>query len=176
MSGAEGAPPGPLLPPLAAVFPPVSRQEWEAAVEATLKGRPFASLASSTDGGVELQPLYVPSEAGFDHDESGLPGAAPTTRGAVAVPRADGRWDVRRPLDGTDAATANRDFTQSEQRGQRETLAGLGLTAPATGELPTTVWLQQQLQAVSLNLGRQLGVAMPTMASYENDIACFGNT
>ena len=55
-----------------------------------------------------------------------------------------------------DAATVNRDFTQSEQRGQRETLAGLGLTAPATGELPTTVWLQQQLQAVSLNLGRQL--------------------
>ena len=27
-----------------------------------------------------------------------------------------------------------------------------------------------------VNLGRQLGVAMPTMASYENDIACFGNT
>ncbi len=117
MSGAEGAPPGPLLPPLAAVFPPVSRQEWEAAVEATLKGRPFASLASSTDGGVELQPLYVPSEAGFDHDESGLPGAAPTTRGAVAVPRADGRWDVRRPLDGTDAATANRAALRDLERG-----------------------------------------------------------
>jgi CHAT domain-containing protein len=53
-------------------------------------------------------------------------------------------------------AEASSNFSQSEQRGQRETLAGLGLTATAAGEVPTTVWLQQQLRAVSLNLGRQL--------------------
>ena len=54
-----------------------------------------------------------------------------------------------------DGAAANREFTQSEQRGQRETLAGLGLTATAAGEAPTTAWLQQQLQNQSANLGRQ---------------------
>jgi CHAT domain-containing protein len=54
-----------------------------------------------------------------------------------------------------DGAAASREFTQSEQRGQRETLAGLGLTATAAGEAPTTAWLQQQLQNQSANLGRQ---------------------
>ena len=54
-----------------------------------------------------------------------------------------------------DGAEASRNFSQSEQRGQGETLAGLGLTATASGQMPTTVWLQQQLQSVSLNLGRQ---------------------
>ena len=54
-----------------------------------------------------------------------------------------------------DGAAASREFTQSEQRGQRETLAGLGLTATAAGEAPTTAWLQQQLQTQSANLGRQ---------------------
>ena len=54
-----------------------------------------------------------------------------------------------------DGAAASREFTQSEQRGQRETLAGLGLTATAAGEAPTTAWLQQQLQTQSGNLKRQ---------------------
>ena len=54
-----------------------------------------------------------------------------------------------------DGAAASREFTQSEQRGQRDTLAGLGLTATAAGEAPTTAWLQQQLQNQSANLGRQ---------------------
>jgi len=54
-----------------------------------------------------------------------------------------------------DGAAASREFTQSEQRGQRETLAGLGLSATAAGEAPTTAWLQQQLQTQSANLGRQ---------------------
>ncbi len=54
-----------------------------------------------------------------------------------------------------DGAAASREFTQSEQRGQRETLAGLGLTATANAEAPTTAWLQQQLQTQSGALGRQ---------------------
>jgi CHAT domain-containing protein len=54
-----------------------------------------------------------------------------------------------------DGAAASREFTQSEQRGQRETLAGLGLTATASAEAPTTAWLQQQLQTQSGTLGRQ---------------------
>ena len=117
MSGAEGTPSGPLLPPLAAAFPAVSRQEWESAVETALKGRSFDSLVSSTEGGVELQPLYVPAETPTGHDESGFPGSAPSTRGSAVVPRPDGRWDVRRPIDEPDAFAANRAALRDLERG-----------------------------------------------------------
>jgi len=48
-----------------------------------------------------------------------------------------------------DAATAALGFSQSEQRGQRTTLEGLGLaSAPGAGQIPTTGWLQEQLRAM----------------------------
>ena len=48
-----------------------------------------------------------------------------------------------------DAATAALGFSQSEQRGQRTTLEGLGLaSAPGAGQIPTTAWLQEQLMAM----------------------------
>ena len=48
-----------------------------------------------------------------------------------------------------DAATAALGFSQSEQRGQRTTLEGLGLaSAPGAGQIPTTAWLQEQLRAM----------------------------
>jgi len=117
VTGAEGTAAGPLLPPLAAAFPAASRADWEAAVETALRGRPFDSLVSSTDGGVDVQPLYVPAETPTGHDESGFPGAAPGTRGSVAVPRPDGRWDVRRPVDEADAFAANRAALRDLERG-----------------------------------------------------------
>ena len=117
MSGAEGTSPGPLLPPLAAAFPEASRADWESAVETALKGRSFDSLLSSTDGGVDVQPLYVPGETATGHDESGFPGAAPATRGSAAVARPDGRWDVRRPVDEVDAFAANRAALRDLERG-----------------------------------------------------------
>jgi methylmalonyl-CoA mutase len=117
VSGVEGTPSGPLLPPLAAAFPATSREDWEAAVETALKGRSFDSLLSSTDGGVELQPLYIPAETPTGHDESGFPGSAPATRGATAVPRPGGRWDVRRPIDEPDAFAGNRAALRDLERG-----------------------------------------------------------
>ena len=57
-----------------------------------------------------------------------------------------------------DAATAALDFSQSEQRGQRTTLAGLGLaSAPGAGQTPTTSWLQEQMRAMGTSLERRLG-------------------
>jgi CHAT domain-containing protein len=57
-----------------------------------------------------------------------------------------------------DAATAALDFSQSEQRGQRTTLAGLGLaSAPGAGQTPTTSWLQEQLRAMGTSLELRLG-------------------
>jgi CHAT domain-containing protein len=57
-----------------------------------------------------------------------------------------------------DAATAALDFSQSEQRGQRTTLAGLGLaSAPGAGQTPTTSWLQEQMRAIGTSLELRLG-------------------
>jgi CHAT domain-containing protein len=57
-----------------------------------------------------------------------------------------------------DAATAALDFSQSEQRGQRTTLAGLGLaSAPGAGQTPTTSWLQEQMRAMGTSLELRLG-------------------
>lgn len=57
-----------------------------------------------------------------------------------------------------DAAAAALGFSQSEQRGQRTTLAGLGLaSAPGAGQTPTTSWLQEQLRAMGTSLELRLG-------------------
>jgi CHAT domain-containing protein len=57
-----------------------------------------------------------------------------------------------------DAATAALGFSQSEQRGQRTTLEGLGLaSAPGAGQIPTTSWLQEQMRAMGTSLERRLG-------------------
>jgi CHAT domain-containing protein len=57
-----------------------------------------------------------------------------------------------------DAATAALGFTQSEQRGQRTTLEGLGLaSAPGAGQIPTTAWLQEQMLAMGTSLELRLG-------------------
>jgi len=56
-----------------------------------------------------------------------------------------------------DAATAALGFRQSELRGQRNTLEGLGLaSAPGAGQIPTTAWLQEQMQATSTSLEHHL--------------------
>ncbi len=43
--------------PLAADFPPASREEWRKLVDAVLKGAPFESLASATYEGLVIEPL-----------------------------------------------------------------------------------------------------------------------
>jgi CHAT domain-containing protein len=56
-----------------------------------------------------------------------------------------------------DAATAALGFSQSEQRGQRTTLEGLGLaSAPGAGQIPTTAWLQEQMRSMSTSLEQRL--------------------
>lgn len=57
-----------------------------------------------------------------------------------------------------DAATAALGFSQSEQRGQRTTLEGLGLaSAPGAGQTPTTSWLQEQMRAMGTSLELRMG-------------------
>jgi methylmalonyl-CoA mutase len=48
---------GPETLPLAADFPPASREEWRTLVDAVLKGAPFERLVSTTYDGLTIEPL-----------------------------------------------------------------------------------------------------------------------
>ncbi|PZG43190.1 methylmalonyl-CoA mutase [Spongiactinospora gelatinilytica] len=81
-------------PPLAAGFPPVTREGWRAAALAVLRRSgvetddPEQALASTTHDGVTVLPLYDASDA---PGEQGVPGASPYTRGGRPLPG----WDIR---------------------------------------------------------------------------------
>ncbi len=77
--------------PLAADFPPATRQQWLELVGRLLKGAPFERLVARTYDGLTLQPLY-----------EGSPQArAPLAR----MP--GGRWQILQRLDHPDPAAAN---------------------------------------------------------------------
>jgi len=130
--------------PYAAAFTAASREEWEAAVGGVLKGRPSVSLRSSTPGGVDVEPLYVPGEGHFAHDEAGFPGSTPTVRGTHAAPRPFGLWEVRRPVEAADPAVANRQVLEDLERGVT------ALEVPFPPATPTD--LEVRLDGVYLDL------------------------
>ena len=78
--------------PLAAEFPPTTRDDWRRLVEAALKGASFEKrLVSQTYDGLRVEPLY-PRAA-----------SAPAVAGRPAVP-----WQVIQRVDHPDAKTANK--------------------------------------------------------------------
>ena len=72
----------------AGAFPAWSEADWRKAAEAALKGARIDTLASSTAGGIRIEPLYPPCE-----------GPRPL--------RTDGSWRVIARLDHPDAGEAN---------------------------------------------------------------------
>ena len=86
--------------PLAAEFPPASREDWLKLVRAALKDRPFERLIAKTYDGIPIEPLY------------GAGGRRPPDRGAP------------RPLGGAGARRSSR-----SGRGQRRGAARTGRTA-----------------------------------------------
>ena len=90
---------------LAAGFEPATRDDWADLAGSTLRGRTLESLATVTDDGIRIEPLY-----GNDGriDRAGLPGASPHTRGSTAAGSTEAGWDIRALVldEGTDAANA----------------------------------------------------------------------
>ena len=75
---------------LAAEFPTPTREDWLALVDKVLKGGDFhRKLVSRTADGIEIQPLYIGSDAAGP-DASGLPGTDPFTRGEASRNRGTG--------------------------------------------------------------------------------------
>ncbi|MEM9034271.1 MAG: methylmalonyl-CoA mutase family protein [Actinomycetota bacterium] len=77
---------------LAGDFPTPTEDEWLAAVDAAITGKPFDRLRTPTEDGFDLEPLYTAASISLRDDEHGLPGAAPFVRGRSTTPTA---WDVR---------------------------------------------------------------------------------
>ncbi|MBW2213886.1 MAG: hypothetical protein JRF48_05500 [Deltaproteobacteria bacterium] len=75
-------------------FPPVTKSEWIAKVDADLKGASFAGLRSTTPSGISLEPLYTAEDVEGLRDR-GLPGVYPYIRGASPL----GGWAIRQEYD-----------------------------------------------------------------------------
>jgi len=92
------APSDPL--PLAAEFPPATRDQWIELVTSVLRrsGRPedadpVAALSTTTYDGIPVRPLYTAADA--PAGPVGTPGSAPYVRGATADGPTLTGWDVR---------------------------------------------------------------------------------
>ena len=88
--------------PLAAEFPPVSREEWLALVEKSLHGIAFdKKLVSKTYDGLRIEPLYKRAERA-----RAVAGRSPSTR-----------WGVVQRLDHPDPAAANAEALHDLENG-----------------------------------------------------------
>ena len=101
--------------PLAAEFPPATRDDWLKLAQAALKGAPFERLMRSTYDGLSIEPIY-PRRAD----------AAPVAGRAPGMP-----WQVMQRVDHLDPAAANAEALHDLENGAN----GLSLVfAGAIGE------------------------------------------
>ena len=76
-------------------FPPVSLEQWQAAAEKTLRGKPLESLTWHTPDGLAVKPLYTAADlAGLKFADT-LPGFEPFVRGPQPTMYAGRPWTIR---------------------------------------------------------------------------------
>ena len=97
--------------PLAAEFPPATRDDWLKLVRATLKDRPFERLVSKTYDGIAVEPLYPPA------------------RDAQSIAARPGPWQVMARVDHPDPKAANAQALEDLENG------ATGLTLICAGSL-----------------------------------------
>ncbi len=104
---------------LGAEFPTPDRDEWRAAVDKVLRGKPFDKvLVSTTRDGLDIQPLYTADEVGAG---VALVDADPE--------RLERGWDVRQVHDGSDPSSCAAAVLAELERG----VTSIELTPPAGG-------------------------------------------
>jgi methylmalonyl-CoA mutase len=126
--------------PLAAEFPPVTRDDWRRLVEAALKGASFDKrLVSHTYDGLRTEPLYTRA-AGAKPVTGRVPGAA---------------WTLMQRVDHPDPAAANEQALQDLENGATGlTLVMAGsISANGYGLDASPATLARALQDVKLDAG-----------------------
>jgi len=82
--------------PLFDEFPPVSRAEWLARIEADLKGKPLDRLRWTSEEGLDLFPAFTAEDLPpREWLESNFPGHAPFLRGHHSYGTPNGQWEIR---------------------------------------------------------------------------------
>ncbi len=154
-------------------FPPVTRSDWVAKVEADLKGADFATLRSRTAGGLTVEPLYSAEDVD-GLPSSGWPGFAPFVRGSSPA----GGWTIRQEYDDPRPAVCQAMIRADLERGVEALWLRLGprrgcrvLTVDELDDLlgpvdleRTSVWVDGGSDALSvasgfLSVARRRGVA-----------------
>jgi methylmalonyl-CoA mutase len=97
--------------PLAAEFPPATREDWLNLVRQALKDRPFERLTAKTYDGIPIEPLY------------------PRASGAQPIAARRGPWQVMARVDHPDPAAANAEALHELANG------ATGLTLVFTGSI-----------------------------------------
>lgn len=125
--------------PLAADFPPATRDDWRKLVDGVLKGAPFDKLVGKTYDGLRIDPIYE------------------RARNATAIPaRAAGSpWQIMQRVDHPDAAIANAQALHDLENGATGlTLVFAGANgARGYGLPPTKEALARALDGVYLDAG-----------------------
>jgi len=93
-------------------FPPVTKSDWVAKVEADLKGASLAGLRSAAPGDPFLEPLYTAEDV-EGLKGPGLPGVFPYVRGASAL----GGWAIRQEYDDARPSVCREMIRQDLDRG-----------------------------------------------------------
>ena len=125
--------------PLAADFPPATRDDWRKLADGVLKGAPFDKLVGKTYDGLRIDPIYE------------------RARNATAIPaRAAGSpWQIMQRVDHPDAAIANAQALHDLENGATGlTLVFAGANgARGYGLPPTKEALARALDGVYLDAG-----------------------
>ncbi len=96
-------------------FPPVSTQEWEAVINADLKGADYEKrLVWQTLEGIQVKPYYRAEDLENLSYLKANPGEAPYVRGNKTNNNA---WDIRQDIDAKDIANANKVALDAIKRG-----------------------------------------------------------
>jgi methylmalonyl-CoA mutase len=125
--------------PLAADFPPGTREEWRKLVDGVLKGAPFARLETRTYDNLTIEPLYE---------------RAPTAR-AIAGGAPGAAWTLLQRVDHPDPAVANaqaREDLKNGASGLVLVLAG-SVSANGFGLDASERTLQRALDGIDLGAG-----------------------
>jgi methylmalonyl-CoA mutase len=125
--------------PLAADFPPATREDWRKLVDTALKGAPFERLFSKTYDGLTIAPLYERAVSAIP-----VPGRSP---GAA--------WTLMQRVDHPDAAAANAQAIADLENGATGLLLVFAGAASANGFGldPSPTALARALDGVDLDAG-----------------------
>ncbi|MGB8329297.1 MAG: methylmalonyl-CoA mutase family protein [Polyangiales bacterium] len=143
-------------------FPPVTKSDWVAKVEADLRGVSLDALRSALPGGLLLEPLYTAEDADAEPPR-GYPGHYPFVRGASPL----GGWVIRQEYDDPRPSVCREMIRQDLDRGVEALWIRLGprhgcrvLTIDQLDELldsvdltATSVWVDGGSDALAVAAG-----------------------